>query len=223
MILALYSPFSWRNFLDCVHAAIIPPKDPTSPPWSAAITIMQSVMSAGESMKEQVVDTVPKRIKELKFGVPYDNTDWPHCLWLFHWCAPSSSQDIVNQSVLEVCDRDLYATDRNLYAPAKDRRPASNGPLDLRLGISSKTGLCETCGESLVQCNGHFGLVKLALPAFHVGYLKMVISVLQNICKVRNLFDSKLSELMTVGLFSNPSSRKGTAILPERLAPAKYW
>lgn len=100
----------------------------------------------------------------------------------------------MNQSVLEVCDRDLYATDRNLYAPAKDRRPASNGPLDLRLGISSKTGLCETCGESLVQCNGHFGLVKLALPAFHVGYLKMVISVLQNICKVRNLFGFKLSE-----------------------------
>lgn len=98
----------------------------------------------------------------------------------------------MNQSVLEVCDRNLYATDRNLYAPAKDRRPASNGPLDLRLGISSKTGLCETCGESLVQCNGHFGLVKLALPAFHVGYLRMVISVLQNICKVRNLFASKL-------------------------------
>lgn len=97
----------------------------------------------------------------------------------------------MNQSVLEVCDRDLYATDRNLYAPAKDRRPASNGPLDLRLGISSKTGLCETCGESLVQCNGHFGLVKLALPAFHVGYLRMVIGVLQNICKVRIMFASK--------------------------------
>lgn len=98
----------------------------------------------------------------------------------------------MNQSVLEVCDRDLYATDRNLYAPAKDRRPASNGPLDLRLGISSKTGLCETCGESLVQCNGHFGFVKLALPAFHVGYLRMVISVLQNICKVRKLFAWKM-------------------------------
>lgn len=31
---------------------------------------MQSAMAAVESMKEQVVDTVPKRIKELKFGVP---------------------------------------------------------------------------------------------------------------------------------------------------------
>lgn len=94
-----------------------------------------------------------------------------------------SSQEIVNQAVLEVCDRELYAPDRNLYL-SRDRAPAPNGPLDLRLGISGKIGICETCGESLVQCNGHFGFVKLALPAFHIGYLKMVISVLQNICKV---------------------------------------
>lgn len=89
----------------------------------------------------------------------------------------------MNQAVLEVCDRELYAPDRNLYL-SRDRPPAPNGPLDLRLGISGKVGICETCGESLVQCNGHFGFVKLALPAFHIGYLKMVISVLQNICKV---------------------------------------
>lgn len=95
----------------------------------------------------------------------------------------SSSQDIVNQAVLEVCDRELYAADRNLYL-SRDRPPAPNGPLDLRLGISGKIGICETCGESLIQCNGHFGFVKLALPAFHIGYLKMVISVLQDICKV---------------------------------------
>jgi hypothetical protein len=28
-------------------------------------------MAAPESIKEQVVDNVPKRIKELKFGIPY--------------------------------------------------------------------------------------------------------------------------------------------------------
>jgi len=25
------------------------------------------------------------------------------------------------------------------------------------------------------DCNGHFGYVKLSLPAFHVGYLKKII------------------------------------------------
>lgn len=51
-------------------------------------------------------------------------------------------------------------------------------------GISSKSGSCETCGENLQNCNGHFGHVRLALPAFHIGYLKLTMNILQNICKV---------------------------------------
>ncbi len=83
----------------------------------------------------------------------------------------------MNQGVLEVCDR-------NLFDLARDRAVQPNGPLDGRMGISSKDGFCETCGETLQQCNGHFGHVKLALPAFHIGYLKLTIAILQNICKV---------------------------------------
>ncbi len=78
---------------------------------------------------------------------------------------------------MEVCDRDLYDLSR-------DRAPAYNGPLDTKMGISMKTGLCDTCGEVLQTCNGHFGYLRLALPALHVGYLKMIITVLQDICKV---------------------------------------
>ncbi|MCJ1287100.1 hypothetical protein MMC26_006448 [Xylographa opegraphella] len=118
---------------------------------------MQATIPAGEMMKEQVVDTVPKRIKELKFGI-------------------LSKQDIVNQGVLEVCDRSLYDLDRN-------RAPRANGPLDGRMGISNKTGFCETCGQPLQLCNGHFGHVRLALPVFHIGYFKMIITILQEICK----------------------------------------
>ncbi|MCJ1307789.1 hypothetical protein MMC25_001437 [Agyrium rufum] len=118
---------------------------------------MQSVVPAAELMKEQVVDSVPKRIKELKFGV-------------------LSKQDIVNQGVLEVCDRALYDLDRN-------RAPRLNGPLDGRMGISNKQGFCDTCELPLQSCNGHFGYVRLALPAFHIGYFKMIITILQEICK----------------------------------------
>ena len=88
-----------------------------------------------------------------------------------------SNQDIVNQAVLEVSNRMLYDVE-NL------RRPVQHGPLDSRLGLSSKTGVCETCGEGLQNCNGHFGHIRLALPAFHIGYLKLVMNILQNICKV---------------------------------------
>ncbi|KAG9237533.1 hypothetical protein BJ875DRAFT_493186 [Amylocarpus encephaloides] len=110
-----------------------------------------------DSTKLQVVDRPPKRFKELQFGI-------------------QSTQDIVNQAVIEVSDRMLYDVDQN-------RRSVSHGPLDARLGISSKAGFCATCNEGLSNCNGHFGHVRLALPAFHIGYLKLTMNILQNICK----------------------------------------
>jgi DNA-directed RNA polymerase III subunit RPC1 len=51
-------------------------------------------------------------------------------------------------------------------------------------GVSGKKAHCETCFEKMAECNGHFGHIRLALPAFHIGYLKMVMNILQNICKV---------------------------------------
>ncbi|KOS19462.1 DNA-directed RNA polymerase III subunit RPC1 [Escovopsis weberi] len=107
--------------------------------------------------KEQLVDNLPKRFKGLKFGI-------------------QSNQDIVNQGVLEVSQRMLYDIDNN-------RAPLTNGALDLRLGTSSKSGKCGTCQEPLQFCIGHFGHVRLALPAFHIGYLRFIQTILQNICK----------------------------------------
>ncbi|KAL2218370.1 putative DNA-directed RNA polymerase III largest subunit [Thermoascus aurantiacus ATCC 26904] len=107
--------------------------------------------------KAQVIDRVPKVIKELKFGV-------------------LSNDDIVSQAVVEVSDRKLFDLER-------ERAVVPNGPLDARMGISNKTGTCETCGGALQVCNGHFGHVRLVLPAFHVGYFKRTIGILQMICK----------------------------------------
>jgi DNA-directed RNA polymerase III subunit RPC1 len=129
---------------------------------------MRHQAPAPETLKEQVVDTVPKRIRELKFGI-------------------LSTQDIANQAVLEVCDRSLFDLDR-------DRAARINGPLDGRMGLSKKGGLCETCGQDMTDCVGHFGHVRLPLPVFHVGYFKMIITILQEICKVRNIIFEEESE-----------------------------
>lgn len=51
-------------------------------------------------------------------------------------------------------------------------------------GISSKSGVCKTCELPLKDCVGHFGQLVLALPVFHIGYFRLVINILQNICKV---------------------------------------
>ncbi|KAL8294013.1 hypothetical protein RB600_000133 [Gaeumannomyces tritici] len=108
-------------------------------------------------VKEQFVDQLPMRFKELKFGI-------------------QSNQDIVNQGVLEISEKQLYDIENN-------RAPSRHGPLDHRLGTSSKTAECQTCAQPLQNCSGHFGHVRLPLPAFHIGYLRFVQTILQNICK----------------------------------------
>ncbi|ORY65285.1 RNA polymerase Rpb1 [Pseudomassariella vexata] len=108
-------------------------------------------------VKRQVVDKLPKRFKQLKFGI-------------------QSNQDIVNQAVVEV-------SDRNMYDVEAGREPTKNGVLDKRLGISGKTAQCVTCEMKLQDCPGHFGHVRLPLPAFHIGYIRFTMMVLQEICK----------------------------------------
>ncbi|CCJ29412.1 unnamed protein product [Pneumocystis jirovecii] len=122
-------------------------------------------------MKEQVIDQPPKQIRNIEFGV-------------------FGPKDIIKQGVLEVSTRELY----NII----DRSTVRNGALDKRQhkkirgkpsisnytqGTSDKQAICETCGEKIVTCVGHFGYVKLILPVFHIGYFKTIITILQNICK----------------------------------------
>ncbi|KAI0849327.1 beta and beta-prime subunits of DNA dependent RNA-polymerase [Daldinia vernicosa] len=116
-----------------------------------------TITHSAAPVKHQVVDKLPKKFRQIKFGI-------------------QSNQDIVNQAVIEVSDRTMYDIDRG-------REPTQNGILDKRLGTSSKTGICSTCGLRLQDCTGHFGHIRLPLPAFHIGYIKFTITILQNICK----------------------------------------
>lgn len=60
-----------------------------------------------------------------------------------------------------------------------ERRPQPNGVLDPRLGVSNKRAICETCGQALADCTGHFGYIRLELPVFHIGYFKNTVQILQ--------------------------------------------
>jgi DNA-directed RNA polymerase III subunit RPC1 len=111
---------------------------------------------------QQVLDQVPKRIKALQFSI-------------------LNPQQIVSQSVLHVKDRNLF--DLGTRSSQNKRKLTKNGPLDERLGTSAKNGECETCGHNLKDCNGHFGYVKLFLPAFHYGYIRKIVDVLNCVCK----------------------------------------
>ena len=80
--------------------------------------------------------------------------------------------------MLELHQRDLY----DVSLP--NRPPAKSGVLDKRLGTSEKTDVCETCQEPIQDCVGHFGVIRLELPVFHIGYFRLMITILQNVCKV---------------------------------------
>lgn len=45
---------------------------------------------------------------------------------------------------------------------------------------------CLTCNSEMMDCVGHFGFIRLALPLYHVGYFNEIINILQCICKVHS-------------------------------------
>ncbi|KAF2727612.1 beta and beta-prime subunits of DNA dependent RNA-polymerase [Polyplosphaeria fusca] len=120
---------------------------------------------APDDVKDQLVDTVPTRIRNIQFGV-------------------SSKQDIVRHAVIEVSDRNVLE-DANVNVKGGNRAFTPNGPMDRRMGTASRFDhdACQTCKEGVFECPGHFGQIKLALPAFHIGYMKHIVDVLHCICK----------------------------------------
>lgn len=63
------------------------------------------------------------------------------------------------------------------------RSPAMGGCLDPRLGVSDKFSACATCKLKLADCAGHYGYIRLALPVYHIGFIKHTLNILQCICK----------------------------------------
>ena len=101
-------------------------------------------------------DLAPKKISHLQFGL----------------LSPAEIQRVAE---FQVCSRELFTM------PA--RTPAHGGCLDPRLGVSDKLSTCATCHRKLVDCAGHYGYIRLALPVFHIGFLRHTLHILQCVCK----------------------------------------
>jgi len=64
----------------------------------------------------------------------------------------------------------------------EDGLPIPSGLMDQRLGTIEPGQRCQTCGNLVSNCIGHFGHIELARPVIHVGYAKKVLKVLRSIC-----------------------------------------
>jgi len=60
--------------------------------------------------------------------------------------------------------------------------PKRGGLIDMRLGVTSNSLECATCGLDSTHCIGHFGHIELAEPVFHRGFREYVKKILSCIC-----------------------------------------
>ncbi|RMZ76078.1 hypothetical protein DV737_g4960, partial [Chaetothyriales sp. CBS 132003] len=61
-------------------------------------------------------------------------------------------------------------------------RARERGPNDPHLGTIDRNFKCATCEENQDVCPGHFGVIKLAQPVYHYGFLSKVKKLLETVC-----------------------------------------
>nr|ANJ43281.1 RNA polymerase II largest subunit [Sugiyamaella mastotermitis] len=62
------------------------------------------------------------------------------------------------------------------------QRPRIGGLNDPRLGTIDRNFKCQTCGEGMAECPGHFGHIELAKPVFHVGFITKIKKICESVC-----------------------------------------
>ncbi|KAL7720989.1 DNA-directed RNA polymerase subunit [Entamoeba marina] len=77
---------------------------------------------------------------------------------------------------------ELEIVESNMFEQGT-RKPNPNGVLDRKLGVCDSINVCNTCGKKVDECCGHFGHITLALPVFHIGFIRPIVQVLQCVCK----------------------------------------
>ncbi|KAM9933049.1 hypothetical protein OXX80_007325, partial [Metschnikowia pulcherrima] len=62
------------------------------------------------------------------------------------------------------------------------KKPRDGGLNDPRLGSIDRNFKCQTCGEDMAECPGHFGHIELAKPVFHIGFIAKIKKVCECVC-----------------------------------------
>lgn len=87
--------------------------------------------------------------------------------------------------------------------------PKKGGLLDPRMGTIDKGTVCETCNSRDIECPGHFGHIELVQPVFHIGFMPLVMKLLQCVCFhcSKILSDANSGEFRAATKLKNPKKR----------------
>ncbi|KAJ7758196.1 beta and beta-prime subunits of DNA dependent RNA-polymerase [Mycena maculata] len=102
-----------------------------------------------------------------------------------HSAAPIHQVKEVQFSILSPEEIKEHSVARIEYLDTTDeltRRPRIGGLMDPRMGTTNPDVECQTCGEGMSGCPGHFGHIELARPVFHPGFISKVKKILECIC-----------------------------------------
>lgn len=108
-----------------------------------------------------------RKVKEVQFGIlsPEEIVCGPLLLifsLIYPCCVSQKAYSVAKIEHPEVMDETTH-------------KPKSGGLMDPRLGTIDRNFKCQTCGEGMSECPGHFGHIELARPVFHPGKLPGVI------------------------------------------------
>ncbi|PVV01996.1 hypothetical protein BB560_003562 [Smittium megazygosporum] len=88
-------------------------------------------------------------------------------------------------------------------------RPKISGLLDPRMGSIDRNFKCQTCGQNMTECPGHFGHIELARPVYHPGFIVKVKKILECVCWYCSKLKVDMSnpEFVAAQRVSNPNLR----------------
>ena len=80
-----------------------------------------------------------------------------------------SPEEIRRRSVAEIFTQEIYDGDK----------PKIGGLFDPRMGVLDHAKKCPTDQLDNRQCPGYFGHIELAMPVFHIQYMKYILQTLR--------------------------------------------
>ncbi len=83
-----------------------------------------------------------------------------------------SPTDILKRSVVEVITDKTY----------QGNQPVPGGVFDARMGVVESGKVCPTCKHTNLQCQGHFGHIRLSRPAYLYQFLDYIQHILGCVC-----------------------------------------